>query len=353
MSVFDDPSFDDHEQVSFVADRETGLRAILAIHDRTLGPSLGGCRMWPYENDAQALRDVLRLSRGMTYKAALAGAALGGGKSVIIGDCATAKTPELLHAMGRAIDALGGRYITGEDVGTNPDDMREIRTRTRYVTCLRKRDGGLGDPASLTALGVFSAIRAGVLSCTGRDDLDGVSVAVQGVGNVGYRLCGLLHEAGASLTVCDAHRPAADRAAADFGASVVSQDAIYDVDALVFAPCALGGVLGERTIARLKARVVGGAANNQLVDDACGRDLAARGITYLPDYVANGGGLISCDAEWYRHGEDKVRERVIGIFDTCTEILERARASGVPTNEAADAIARSRIAAARGDSGTG
>lgn len=347
MDVFSNPSFDYHEQVSFIADRETGLRAIVAIHDRTLGPALGGCRMWPYASEQDALRDVLRLSRGMTFKAALAGVALGGGKSVIIGDARASKTPKLMHAMGRAIDALGGRYITGEDVGTNPDDMREIRTQTRYVTCLRKEDGGPGDPAPLTALGVFSAIRAGVHFKTGSDGLDGVRVAVQGVGNVGYRLCALLHDAGARLAVCDAHAPAAQRAAADFGAEVVAQDAIYDVDATVFSPCALGGVLGESTIRRLKARVVAGAANNQLVDDASGRAMMARGITYLPDYVANGGGLISCDAEWYRRGEDKVLERVRGIFDTCTEILERARRDQVPTNEAADAIGRARLDAAR------
>ncbi len=348
MDVFSDSSFDHHEQLSFFADRETGLRAIVAIHDRTLGPALGGCRMWPYEDEAHALRDVLRLSRGMTFKAALAGVALGGGKSVIIGDAKTAKTPKLMHAMGRAIDALGGQYITGEDVGTNPDDMREIRTQTRFVTCLRKEDGGPGDPAPLTALGVFSAIRAGLRFTSGTDDLNGVHVAVQGVGNVGYRLCALLRNAGASLTVCDAHAPAAQRVAADFGAQVVAQDAIYDVNAMVFSPCALGGVLGEATIARLKARVVGGAANNQLVDDASGRALLARGITYLPDYVANGGGLIGCDAEWYGHGEDKVLERVRGIFDTCTEILERARSDRVATNEAADAIGRARLAAAKG-----
>ncbi|MDX1554452.1 MAG: Glu/Leu/Phe/Val dehydrogenase dimerization domain-containing protein [Xanthomonadales bacterium] len=343
MSVFEAPEFDGHEQVSFFNDEETGLRAIIAIHSTTLGPALGGCRMWPYEDERAAIRDVLRLARGMTYKAAVLDCGLGGGKSVIIGDSRTHKTPELLRAMGRAIAACNEQYIVGEDVGTNPDDMRVMREVTRHVSCLRKEDGGYGDPAPMTALGVFSAIRAGVEEAFGSDDLDDIHVAVQGVGNVGFNLCRLLDEAGATLTVCDVYPEQLERVTDEIDVSVVEPGEIYDVPAEVFAPCALGGVVNDGTIDRLNVRVVAGAANNQLDHDRHGIRLAEREIVYLPDYVANGGGLISCAAEWYGHDASTVPISVRGIFDTCRTILKVAREDGVTTSVAADRIAERRF----------
>ena len=351
MSVFTAPDFDGHERVVFAHDRETGLKAIVALHDRTLGPALGGCRMWPYGSDAEAIADVLRLSRGMTYKAAIAGVKLGGGKSVILGDSRTQKTPALLEAMGRVIDSLEGRYITGEDIGTNPDDMAVIKRTTRYVTCLRKADGGYGDPAPMTALGVFQAIRAGCDAALGSADPKGLTVAVQGVGNVGFNLCRLLHEAGARLVVSDVHAPSVERAVQAFGATAVDPEDILSVEADVLAPCARGAVLNDQSLPRLRARVIAGAANNQLAEDRHADALAARGILYLPDYVANGGGLVCVAAEWYRDPPEAVETKVRAIFETCKTILARATAEGLSTGAAADRIAEERVAAAK-DAGT-
>ena len=347
MSVFEAPEFDDHEEVVFVNEPAIGLRGIIAIHDTTLGPALGGCRMWNYDKESDAVRDVLRLSRGMTYKAAILDCGLGGGKSVIIGDSHQAKTPELLHAMGRWIDTLGGRYITGEDIGTNPDDMREIRRETRCVSCLRKEDGGLGDPAPMTALGVFSAMRAGVEHIYERSDFDGLTVAVQGIGNVGTNLCRLLHDAGARLAISDVYADKLAPVAEEFAAEVVGPEDIYEVDAQVFAPCALGGILNDETIPELRARVVAGAANNQLDSPRHGELLAEHGIAYMPDFVTNGGGLVSCAAEWYGTDPDDVPERVRRIYDTSALILNRAAADGITTAGAADRIAEERIAQGR------
>jgi len=343
MSVFEAPEFDDHEEVVFINEPAAGLRGIIAIHDTTLGPALGGCRMWDYEKESDAIRDVLRLSRGMTYKAAILDCGLGGGKSVIIGDPHTAKTPTMLHAMGRWIDTLDERYIVGEDIGTNPDDMREIRTETRCVSCLRKEDGGYGDPAPMTALGVFSAMRAGIEHSFGSGDFDGLMVAVQGIGNVGTDLCRLLHDAGARLTISDVYAAKLAPVAEQFAADVVDPGDIYKVDAQVFAPCAMGAVLNDDTIPQLKARVVAGAANNQLDESRHGESLAEYGIAYMPDYVTNGGGLISCAAEWYGNDPDEVPQRVQQIYDTSLRILERASADGITTADAADRIAEERV----------
>jgi leucine dehydrogenase len=345
MSVFEAPEYDHHEQVLFFNDEKSGLRAIIAIHNTRLGPALGGCRMWPYENESAAIRDVLRLARGMTYKAAVLDCGLGGGKSVIIGDSHSQKTPELLQAMGRAIDELGGQYIVGEDVGTNPDDMRVMKGVTRCVSCLRKEDGGYGDPAPMTALGVFSAMRAGVRKVFGSDSLEGIHVAVQGVGNVGFNLCKQLCEAGAEITVCDVYYEQLERVRAELDVSVVSPDGIYDVDAEVFAPCAMGGIVNDETIDRLKVKVVAGAANNQLDAERHGAWLSDRDIVYLPDYVANGGGLVSCAAEWQGRDPARVPDDVRGIYDTCGMILDIAEERRITTSEAADRIAESRFKA--------
>jgi len=343
MSVFEAPEFDGHEEVVFVNDPAAGLRGIIAIHDTTLGPALGGCRMWKYEKESDAIKDVLRLSRGMTYKAAVLDCGLGGGKSVIIGDPRTAKTPSMLHAMGRWIDTLGERYIVGEDIGTNPDDMREIRTETRCVSCLRKEDGGYGDPAPMTALGVFSAMRAGIERVYGSSDFDGLTVAVQGIGNVGTNLCRLLHDAGARLTISDVFPDNLAPIAEEFSAESVKPEDIYEVDAQVFAPCAMGAVLNDTTIPQLKARVIAGAANNQLDEPRHGEQLAEYGIAYMPDYVTNGGGLVSCAAEWYGNDPDDIPDRVRQIYDTSLLILERAGADGISTADAADRIAEERV----------
>jgi leucine dehydrogenase len=343
MSVFESPEFDGHEEVVFVNEPAAGLRGIIAIHDTTLGPALGGCRMWNYDKEADAIKDVLRLARGMTYKAAILDCGLGGGKSVIIGDPHTAKTPAMLHAMGRWIDSLGERYIVGEDIGTNPDDMREIRSETRCVSCLRKEDGGYGDPAPMTALGVFSAMRAGIEQVYGSSDFDGLTVAVQGIGNVGTSLCSLLHDAGARLAISDIFPGKLAAVAGEFSAEVVEPEDIYKVNAEVFAPCAMGAILNDNTIPQLKARVVAGAANNQLDAPRHGEQLAEYGIAYMPDYVANGGGLVSCAAEWYGNDPDDVPERVRQIYDTSLLILERAGADGITTADAADRIAEERV----------
>jgi leucine dehydrogenase len=344
MSIFDAAEFDEHEEVVFINEPAVGLRAIIAIHNTTLGPALGGCRMWPYTKDTDAIRDVLRLSRGMTYKAAILDCGLGGGKSVIIGDSYTDKTPQMLQAMGRWIATLDERYIVGEDIGTNPTDMKEIRNETRCVSCLREEDGGYGDPAPLTALGVFSAMRAGIEHSFGSDDFSGLRVAVQGIGNVGTNLCQLLHEAGAKLTISDVNPDRLDEMGKTFGANIVEADDIYSVDAQVFAPCAMGAILNDTTIPQLKAKVVAGAANNQLDESRHGQMLAEQGITYLPDYVANGGGLISCAAEWYRSDPAEISGQVRKIYNTSLSILERASANGTTPAEAADTIAAERIA---------
>ena len=344
MSVFNAAEFDQHEEVVFINEPSNGLRAIIAIHSTTLGPALGGCRMWDYKDETDAIRDVLRLSRGMTYKSAILDCGLGGGKSVIIGNPYQEKTPRMLRAMGRWIDTLGERYIVGEDIGTNPGDMKEIRSETRCVSCLRQEDGGYGDPASLTALGVFSAMRAGMEQVFGNSDFEDLRVAVQGAGNVGAHLCRLLHEAGAMLTVTDVNADNLARVVEEFSADVVEPGDIYEVDAQVFAPCAMGAVLNDSTIPKLRARVVAGAANNQLDEDRHGQMLAEREIVYLPDYVANGGGLVSCAAEWYRTDRAEVPEQVRRIYDTSLSILERAGAEGITTAEAADRIAGERLA---------
>lgn len=345
MNIFSAADFADHEQVVFASDDASGLKAIIAIHNTHLGPALGGVRMQPYPSEADALRDVLRLSRGMTYKAATLNVQLGGGKAVVIADPHSEKTPELLHALGVAIDRLNERYICGEDIGTNPNDMREIRTTTRCVSCLYEKDGGYGDPAPLTALGVFSAMRAGIAKAFGTEDFSGKRVAVQGAGNVGLNLCRLLHEAGAEIHLADVHEDNLKKARAEFKFETVAPDAIYDVDADIFAPCAIGAILNDTTIPRLKAKVIAGAANNQLDTPGHADMLAKNGITYLPDYVANGGGLISCAAEWYRTDFSLVPDKVRGIFDTCIDILESAERDSVTTSIAADRIAEARFTA--------
>ena len=341
------PSYDGHELVVSVIDESCGLNALIALHDHTLGPALGGCRMWPYKTDAEAMTDVLRLSRGMTLKAAMAGVPTGGGKAVIIGDSHTAKSEELFRAFGRALNGLGGRYITGEDVGIAIEDIDFIAAESPFVL-----GGGekVIDPSPTTAYGVYIGITRAVRHRLGRDDIGGLTVAVQGLGHVGYSLCEQLHAAGARLIVTDIDAEAAARAAKQFGAARVAPDGIYTADADVYAPCALGATLNDDTVPRLTATVVAGSANNQLLLDRHGEMLAERNILYAPDYVINAGGLIAIALERTPEGYDEERARRLtaAIGDTLDEIFARAGAEGTATNRIADTIAFERIERAAG-----
>ena len=343
MTVFKHPEFDGHELVAFRHDRDSGLKAIIAVHNSRLGPGLGGCRMWPYANDEEALTDVLRLSRGMTYKAALAGLPQGGGKSVIIGDPRHDKNDSLIRAMGRFVHSLGGRYIVAEDSGTNVGDMRLMAGETPHVGGLAdaraQAAGRTGDPSPATAYGVFVGLRAAVKFKLQRDDLRGLRVAVQGTGAVGYRLARLLHEAGARLWITDLHALAVERCVEEFGAHAVAMNEIHALDVDVFAPCALGAGLNDRTILQIKAKVVAGAANNQLARHAHDYALLERGILYCPDYVINAGGIIEIHHETHGYDEGKARAHLDRIGDTLHSIFERSAASGRPTGEIADHMA--------------
>ena len=354
MSVFTAKDYADHEQVVFCRDPETGLKAIIAVHNRNLGPALGGCRMWPYANENEAISDVLRLSRGMTYKSALAGLALGGGKSVIIGNPRTDKTDALLKAMGRFVDSLGGRYIAAEDSGTSVADMKVMMTQTKHVSGIQDKEGGLGgksgehgarsgDPSPATAYGTFCGIKSAVKFAMGRKDLEGVKVAIQGVGNVGFDLARRLKEAGAQLWVTDIYGEAVKRAVDELGATAVTGDAIFGLDVDVFAPCALGAILNDQTIPQLKARIVAGAANNQLFEPRHGVELMRRGILYAPDYAINAGGIIDVFHERQGYNPERVRKHIEGIGETLATIFERARHEEKTTAEVADALAEERF----------
>ena len=342
------PDFDNHERVIRVSDTDSGLKAFIGLHDLTLGPALGGCRMWPYETETEAVTDVLRLSRGMTLKSAMAGVDAGGGKSVIIGDPRTDKTEALFRAFGRAVDRLGGRYISGEDVGVSVQDMDWAAIETPYMLGSGERGG---DPSPTTAYGVFVGLKAAVRHRLRRDSLDGVVVAVQGLGHVGFSLCELLRREGAALVVTDIDESAVERAKTEFDAEVVATEDIYDVDAEVFAPCALGAILNDDTVPRLRVAVVAGAANNQLLADRNGEMLKQHRILYAPDYVINAGGLIALSLQ--RTPDGYTAERALSltarIGDTLAEIFSRADDEDRPTNAVADNIALERVRNAASD----
>ena len=337
--VFNEPNFDDHEQVIFVSEPESGLKAIIAIHNTSLGPAMGGCRMWHYADEGAAINDVLRLSRGMTYKNAVAGLPLGGGKSVILGNPKTDKTPALFEALGEALERLGGRYVTAEDVGTSPDDMAHVARKTGYVAGLGER----GDPSPFTALGCFVGAQAAVKYHLGRDSMEGLVVALQGLGHVGYDYARRLHAAGAKLIVADIDTAAVARARAEFGARVVSVEEIYAVPADIYAPCALGATLNAATLPRMRVKIVAGAANNQLATAAVGEQLRARGVLYVPDFVLNAGGIIKVCYEYLHKPESEVEAHVRQIGLTLTEIFERAAREGLPTSVVADRVAQARF----------
>lgn len=349
MSVFSLPDFDNHEQVVFFSDSKTGLKAIVAIHSTALGPAVGGCRMWNYATEEDAVRDVLRLSKGMSYKNAMANLGLGGGKSVIIGDSKKDKTPELMRAFGRGIGRLGGIYITAEDVGIDVEDMQLVGTQTKWVAGLETGEAAAGDPSPFTAHGVFFGIKAAVKHKLNKDDLTGLRIIIQGVGHVGYNLAKELHGAGAILVVADIDEDNVARAVRDFGAQQVHVDDIMTQEGDVFAPCALGSVLNDETIPHLNVPIVAGAANNQLARDKNGEDLRARGILYTPDYVINAGGIIQVANEV--HGRKTTKEggmkKVEEIYGTLLEVFREAEEEGLPTSEVADNIAERRIRAGK------
>lgn len=344
MSIFEMMEDREHEEVVFFSDKESGLRAIVAIHDTTLGPALGGCRMYPYESSEQALNDVLRLSRGMTYKAAVAGLNLGGGKAVIIGDPKKHKNEILFRAFGRFVQGLGGRYITAEDVGTSVTDMEWVRMETKYVTGISRALGGSGDPSPVTALGTYRGMKACVEKVFGTQSLKGLRVAVQGLGHVGYYLVRHLHDEGAKLIVSDLDAERVKKVVNEFGAEFVDGDKIYSADADIFAPCALGAIVNDSTIPKFKFRIIAGAANNQLADEAKhGQMLIDKKIVYAPDYVINSGGLINVYNELEGYNQEKALSQAKGIYDIVKNILELSEREKIPTYVASNKIAEERM----------
>lgn len=348
MSAFDQMAEMGHEQVCFFRNDEVGLRAIIAVHNTALGPALGGCRLFPYATEQDALRDVLRLSRGMTYKAAMAGLDLGGGKAVIIGDPGI-KSEALFRAFGRAVESLGGRYITAEDMNTNVADMSFIGRETKHVTGFDPAAGGSGDPSPVTAWGVFHGIRATLEVVYGSPDVRGRKIAIQGCGNVGYYLASYLHEGGAELVYTDINAARVERCTREFGGTVVEGEDFYGLDVDVLAPCAVGGIINRHTIPLLRAPIIAGGANNILLEEqADGEALAAKNITYAPDYVINAGGLINVYSELKHLPREKAMSDAANIFSTVKRIINHAKAQGVTPVAASNALAETRIASIGG-----
>ncbi|MFT5790267.1 MAG: leucine dehydrogenase [Shewanella sp.] len=343
MAVFNHISFDDHEQVVFCQDKESGLKAIIAIHNTNLGPAVGGCRMWNYASDDEAITDVLRLSRGMTYKNALAGLTMGGGKSVIIADPKIKDREALFRAFGRCIDTLGGKYYSAEDVGVSTADIMIAHEETPYMAGL---EGKSGDPSPYTALGTFLGIKAAVKHQRGIDSLKGLKISVQGVGHVGYYLCRHLHEAGAELIVTDIHQESLDKVATEFGATVVAPQDIYHQDVDVYAPCALGATINDITIPMLKATIVAGCANNQLAEARHGELLKEQNILYAPDYVINAGGIINVSFE-KDYDSTAATAKVEEIYNTLLTIFKQSDEQNRTTGDVADEMAREIINAAK------
>lgn len=333
----------DHEQVIFCHDKTVGLKAIIAIHNTSLGPALGGTRMWNYKNEDEALVDVLRLSKGMTYKAAAAGLNLGGGKAVIIGDAKTQKTEGLFRAFGQFVNSLNGKYITAEDVGTCEQDMEYIYMETPWVTGIPKDFGGSGDPSPYTAHGVLMGIKASTKEKFGTDSLKGIRVAVQGLGNVGSNLVKYLHQEGAIVTVADIDQDKAKLMVDKFGAHMSSTDQIVFTDCDVFAPCALGAVVNDSTISKLKCKVIAGGANNQLAEPRHGEILREMGILYAPDYVINAGGLMNVFVELEGYSSDRAFDKTRKVYDNLMKVYSIAKRDNVGTQVAADRLAEERI----------
>ena len=347
MAVFEHPDFSGHERIVHVTNDAAGLRAIIAIHDRTLGPAVGGCRLYPYASEADAVADVLRLSKGMTYKNALAGLPFGGGKSVIIAE-PSAKRPELLRAFAGAVDALDGAYWTGEDINIGPGDVEAMAAVTPYLLGRTQGDVHSGDPSPFTAGGCFAGIKAALEHVHGSSDVAGRRVAIQGLGNVGFALARQIAEAGGSLVAADVRMNLAERAAEELGAEIVAPDAIYHQDCDVFAPCALGGTLNRDTVSRLRARIVCGSANNQLESPEIGLLLLERGIVYAPDYIVNAGGILNASGDFFgKYDGGEVWRKIAALGETTLEVLERSAREHRPSHEIADEMAEAVLVAAR------
>lgn len=344
MGVFEAIASDTHEEVLYGYDSISGLKAIIAIHSTALGPALGGTRFYPYDDEEQALRDVLRLAKGMTYKSAAAGLDLGGGKAVIIGDPANLRSERLIRSFGRLVDSLGGRYITAEDVGTTTSDMITIATETKWVTGLPEAHGGSGDPSPATARGVLAAMRAVSEHLWDTDDLSDRTVAVLGVGKVGSSLVERLIKAGARTIIADVNTEAVEAVASAHGSTVVSVDDIFEVECDIFAPCALGGAINEVTVDRLRCRAVVGSANNQLESDDLAERLVDRGILYAPDFLANAGGVINIANEFRGYDWRRAAMAIDRIHENTATVLATAKAQGINANAAAIAVAEERIA---------
>ena len=342
--VFGQISFDNHEQVVFCNDKDTGLKAIIGIHNTVLGPALGGTRMWSYENEWEALNDVLRLSRGMTFKSAVAGLNLGGGKAVIIGDAKTQKTPELMKKFGEFVHSLSGRYITAEDVGMETADMDLVRDVTPYVTGISESRGGAGNPSPITAYGVFMGMKAAAKYKYGSDVLEDKKVIVEGIGHVGEALVEHLTNEGAKVIITDINEARLEEVSSKYGAEIFKGDNLYATAADIYAPCALGATVNDATINQLKVDIIAGAANNQLANEAIhGQLLLDKNIVYAPDFVVNAGGIINVYAELEGYGRTEIMRKTENIFNTTLEILNDANTKGITTHKAAFEAAQNRI----------
>jgi leucine dehydrogenase len=343
LDMFKSMAHDEHEQVVFWADRVAGLRSIIAIHDTTLGPAIGGVRMHPYKSEEDALKDVLLLSKSMTYKAAAAGINLGGGQAVIMGDPVKDKNEVALRSFGRFVESLNGRYITAEDVGTTVEDMEIVRYETEYVTGLSQAMGGGGDPGPVTAIGLENGLLACAEKVFGKKSLKDLTITIQGLGNVGFHLAQLLYERGCKLLVTDIDQAKVNLVKENFGAEAISPEEIYDVEADIFSPNALGGVINDETVKRLKVKIVAGAANNQLEEERHADMLRKKKILYAPDFVIGAGGLINVVNELEGHSQDRANKRAAGIYEILSRVLEKSEQEDIPTHKAATLIAEERI----------
>ncbi len=343
--VFGQLSFDNHEQIVFCNDKDTGLKAIIGIHNTVLGPALGGTRMWKYANEWEALNDVLRLSRGMTYKSAISGLNLGGGKAVIIGDAKTEKSPELIKKFGEYVHSLSGRYITAEDVGTTTPDMDLIRDITPYVTGISEARGGSGNPSPVTAYGVYMGMKAAAKYQFGSEKLEGKTVLVQGIGHVGETLVDLLVKEGAKVQITDINEARLHEVSKKYGAAIFRGSDLYSAEVDIYSPCALGATINDDTIYKINAKVIAGAANNQLANEKIhGRILQERGIAYAPDFLINAGGIINVYGEIVGYGKEEALKRTENIYNTTVEIFNVSELQKITTHQAALTIAEKRIA---------
>ncbi len=348
--VFGQESFNDHEQIVFCHDKDTGLKAIIGIHNTVLGPALGGTRMWKYNNEWEALNDVLRLSRGMTYKSAISGLNLGGGKAVIIGDSKKDKTPEMIKRFGEFVHSLGGKYITAEDVGTTTPDMDLIRDITPHVTGISESRGGSGNPSPVTGFGVYMGLKAAAKFQYGTDNLEGKKIIVQGIGHVGETLVSYLTKEGAIVQIADINEERLQEVASKYGATIYRGHDLYSEEVDIYAPCALGATINDDTVHKIKAKIIAGAANNQLANENIhGQILKDRGIVYAPDFLINAGGIINVYGEIVGYGKEEALRRTENIYNTTLQTLNFAKENNITTHQAAFQVAQQRIDAKKAE----